>query len=932
MAQLQPPESRYDRQMASLARVLRAIQRASSAADALTVALDYLHQTLPFEVAWIGRYDAVRHRLITHSYHCPEAMRPLRATLNLTPGDLMEQTVIQQRPVMVADLQNEPRAGEWGALAQQLALQSAVVYPLKRQETCFGLLVMASSRWGLTLSTAEQSYLAIVTGAVAEALHQFEAERQRQQTKRLDQPLLAVLGRLGELEDLDGQIHEVVRETQRFLAPTRTRVFWLEPKGNYFWQRQAHPTTAIQRGQLALKLPISEMRSLYQALCHEPLVAVGESQGALHTVVPSRLMQQLHADAIMVAPITLGSEVVGFLSVEENCPRLWQEPDKQFLVAMAHLLSLALPVATYQETQRHSHIEQALATGVIQGIHNERDWRHALQTCFTNLQQHLGIQQFVVLLFNPERRAYDLCFHGQARTPGAESLWPELDDVDWQMLERRTLPVVIDHLPQDLKLMAWRPHLLELGAKAVMACNVAPGHAPEGVVVVSDQTPRQWTVADQTLMMAVGRQIGVILHQWQLQRQMDQQQDTYAALEWGLQTLHQSVDSDRLEQTTLGYMLQWLQGSLALLVAWQPGDVQAQVSQVVKAANSLWVRPQTPIPTDDALIHWADQVDDLLTLPASEIPAATQTWLSAPAGSRLLVKALRTAPHHAITAILVVVSSTPLPWSKHQLTIVNLLGNQLAWSRRHLSLLAMFTQQRQDLEHLNWYKHHYLEEFHRQLAKLLSDLTVAADQASDKLPVAMSIGFRQLQHRLAEATEVIDQERWQLRHRPKATPLISLLSRLVERMTPMLESRQLWSQVHNESDRGTMIIGDAAKIDMVLYDLLLAACQRSPVGGRVDLWCRIINLDWIEISITDNGDCDPALLAELKAGSSVDVMAPSRLDQPPGLHLAICKSLLDQLGGEVAFSRMEDGRTHSRVLLPLAHPGLPAPHGGVAPT
>ncbi|QQE65451.1 hypothetical protein GFS31_21390 [Leptolyngbya sp. BL0902] len=918
--------------MASLARVLRAIRIAANAAEALTVALDYLHQTLPFDLAWMGRYDAMRHRLIAHGYHCPETMRPLRSTLNLTPGDLMEQAVIHQRPVMVADLQHEPRAGEWGSLAEQLALQSAVVYPIKRQETCFGLLVMASSRWGLTLSTAEQSSLAIVTGAVAEALHQFEAEQQRQQTKRLDQPLLAVLGRLGALEDLDSQIHEVVRETQRCLAPTRTRVFWLEPKGSYFWQRQAHPATAIQRGHLAPKLPIAEMRSLYQALCHEPLVTVGESQGALQAVIPHRLMQQLHADAIMVAPITLGSEVVGFLSVEENRPRLWQEPDKQILVAMAHLLSLALPVATYQETQRHSQIEQALATGVIQGIYNERDWRHALQTCFNNLQDHLGIQQFVVLLFNPERRAYDLCFHGQAhRTPGTDTLWPELDDVDWQMLERRTLPVVIDHLAQDLKLMAWRPHLLALGAKAVMACNVAPGHAPDGVVVVSDQGPRQWTVADQNLMMAVGRQIGVILHQWQLQRQMEQQQDTYAALEWGLQALHQSVDIDRLEQTTLEYVLQWLQGSLALLVTWQPGDSQAQVSQVVKAEKFPWVQPRSPIATDDALIHWACQVDDLLTLPASEIPAATQTWLSAPASSRLLVKALRTAPNHAITAMVVVVSRAVVPWSKHQLTIVNLLGHQLAWSRRHLLLVALFTQQRQDLEHLNWYKHHYLTEFHRQIAKLLSDLTTAATQASGQIPAAMTIGFRQIQHRLGEATEVIEQERWQLRYRPKATPLVSLLSRLVERMTPLLESRQLWSQVHNESDRGTLIAGDAAKIDMVLYDIFMAACQRCPVGGRVDLWCRVINLDWIEISITDDGDCDPALLAELKAGSTADVIAPSPLDQPPGLHLAICKSLLDQLGGEVAFSRMEDGRTHSRLLLPLTRPGVPSPHPASPP-
>lgn len=58
-------------------------------------------------------------------------------------------------PIMVANLQTEPRAGEWGTIAQSFALQSAVVYPIKRQETCFGLLVMASQTWGMTLSTGD---------------------------------------------------------------------------------------------------------------------------------------------------------------------------------------------------------------------------------------------------------------------------------------------------------------------------------------------------------------------------------------------------------------------------------------------------------------------------------------------------------------------------------------------------------------------------------------------------------------------------------------------------------------------------------------------------------------------------------------------------------------------------------------------------------
>ncbi|NJL47634.1 MAG: GAF domain-containing protein [Leptolyngbyaceae cyanobacterium SM2_5_2] len=923
MAQSQPADPPYDQQMVSLSRVLKAVRAAPAAADAITLALTHFYQELDFDVAWVGLYDRERHRLITHGYHSPPQMRPMRTAINLTPGDLMEQAVIQQRPLIVADLQNEVRAGEWGVIAKQFALQSAILYPIKRQEICFGLLVLASPRWGLTSSLAERSYLAIVMGALAEVLYHFDAEQQRQQAKRLEQPLLALLGRLGLLPDVDSQLKEVVRETQRFIGPTRTRVFWFEPKGNYFWQRQPSPSSLsfAQPEEHVLQLPVDEVRGLYQALCNQQLVVLGESRGALNTIVSDRLMQQLQAQSLMVAPLTAGTDLIGFLSVEGSLPRLWQEPEKQFLMGMARLLSLALPTATRQEDLRHTQIEQYLTAGVIQGIHSDRDWRHALQTCFTNLGDRLGIQQFFVLLFNADRNGYDLCFHGQAsRGATPLPLWPGLDDVDWQLLERSPAPVAIDNLPQDLKLMAWRPHLLELGAQAVMVSNVSPGHQPEGIVVVSDRINRQWTAAEQALFLAVGRQIGVILHQWQLQRQIEQQQDTYEAINWGLQALHQGLRASQLEQTTLEHILPLLQGSLALLVTWTPGAAQAQISQVVCQDTSVWVKEDHAITlATDALVQEALQSSEPLTIPTDQLPSGTKAWLAPPLNSRLLVTALRTAPSHLVTGVMVLVASTQPPWTSHQLTLFRLLTNQLAWSRRHLHLANLLTQQRQDLEHLNWYKHHWLEKTHWDFNKLAQEFDLVQARGESLSPVQSRYFLSRLKNLVEDTQVVLDQERWQLQRQTQTMPLISLLNRLIERITPVLESRQLWSKVHNDSN--VVVSGDMAKLELILYDVLLAACQRSPIGGRIDIWCRVLNLDWLELSITDNGHCPPALLEELKVGGPADILAPSKLDEAPGLHLAICQTLLEQLGGEITFSVLEDGRTHSRLLLPLAAKG-----------
>jgi signal transduction histidine kinase len=201
------------------------------------------------------------------------------------------------------------------------------------------------------------------------------------------------------------------------------------------------------------------------------------------------------------------------------------------------------------------------------------------------------------------------------------------------------------------------------------------------------------------------------------------------------------------------------------------------------------------------------------------------------------------------------------------------------------------------------------------LGKLAQDL--AHLQAKDTaIAGELQLLHGQIAAVMENAEVVLVGERWQLHCEHQTMPLISLLNRLIDRVNPILEARQLWSKVHNESN--VVLGGDMLKLELILYEIMAAACNRSPVGGRIDLWCRVLNLDWVELSVTDDGQCLPRLLDELSQNQPLDVLAPSVLDGPPGLHLAICKLLIDQLGGEISFSTLDDGRTHSRVLLPLA--------------
>jgi GAF domain-containing protein len=937
-AQSTQPEISPD-QLVYLSRFLKALRSCQTPSEAMTLALDHIHQTLNFDIAWLGLYDRLHHRLLTRGCHSPKHLRSIRTIIPLTPGDVLEQVVIQQRPLIIADLQNEIRAGEWGAIAKLLSLQSAIVFPIKRQDVCFGLTVLASSHWGVTPSLGERAHLSIVLGELAELLHHAEADQQRQQEKRFERPFMALLSKLGNGHGFETELLEVVRETQRFIAPHRTRIFWFEPQGNYFWQRlpavtprpRAPGTDRPGDSSPERHIPVDDIRGLYQVLCKEQLVVVGESRGALKAVVSERLLQHLPCQALMVAPIVSAGELLGFMAVEGNSPRIWKDPEKQFFMAAARLLGLAAPVANAQAALHQVQLDQHLTTGVIQGIYGDVDWHLTLADCAQALQERLSIQQFLVLLFNPSHNGYDLCFQHQVGRPRSLPLrWPGLDDVDWQMLERSQTAIAIDNIHQNLKLTAWRPQLMELGVQSVLASNVCPGKVPEGIVIITDQISRHWTLQEQHLFEALSQQIGVILHQWQLQRQLDQQQHMYDSMQWGLHALHRRFHSDQLEQTTVQHILQLLQASTVLLISWEPGAATATVTRLASQDNAVWVNEAYPIPVGtDAMLNWAMQTDGILPLTVNELPPETADWFSAPTPSRILLAALRTAPEHVVTGTIVVVASAHHAWAEHHLSILKLLTNQLAWSRRHLRLVSILYQQRQDLEHLNWYKHHCLEDCYRGLQKIIKGLTTLSQEEKLLTPSLQQQLLASLQMLGQAGDTVLGQEAWRLQNHYQTMPLITLINHLMERLDPLLQSRQLWSKVHNQSS--LMLGGDMAKLEMIIYDVMAAACDRSPLGGRIDIWCRSVNPDWFELSITDDGQIASDLLEELNQDQPPDLLAPSLLDVPPGLHLAIGQSLMRQLGGNMTIAVLDDGRTHSRLLLPRATP-TDAPSSSSPPT
>ena len=224
----------------------------------------------------------------------------------------------------------------------------------------------------------------------------------------------------------------------------------------------------------------------------------------------------------------------------------------------------------------------------------------------------------------------------------------------------------------------------------------------------------RWSQAERELVQALSNQIGLILHQWKLQRQTDQQAHLHESVQWGMRSLQRLSKIEALEQSATRHISQILHVPLVAIVTWENGEAFAQASSVLAQSNRFQVDADRQISVEtDALLNWAASTEGLLTLKLDDLPTEHQ-WISGPEGAQLLVMALRTAPEHGPNAVVVLADSAGRQWSDEQTSLLAVVVNQLAWCRRHLKLTQMMLTHQQQLTQLNWYKQQQIEDLNQE--------------------------------------------------------------------------------------------------------------------------------------------------------------------------------------------------------------------------
>jgi GAF domain-containing protein len=937
--------SAAEQQIFSLGQILQILREEDNAEVLIEKTISYLKEQFDYSLIWIALYDRLNHILFGKGGATPDSENSyLQQRVVLSPGDLLEQVVIQQRPMGVADLRMEKRAEAWQEIATKFDIQGTIMLPIRHKDRCLGVLMLGSKRWGYLIASEARSLLMIVIGELAAALFRLEKDLQHKQTKHPDEVLLRLLEKIRTLATLEQRLEASVSATHQFIVPTRTNVYWFDPQERHFWRRIS--TQFFNLGKISSQnkaqnaITVEDLSDFYYALSANQLVWIGEGRSSLKSYSTKKLLKKFDVRSLLVAPIIWQKDLLGFLAVEGKEPRIWTEADKNFVKGAAGLICLVSLTENMETTIQQIQEDAQLKSQIAEGIYNDENIEQLLHDCAAKVLKRLATTRFLLLLCDQEVYEYSFFYQSQPRERKPLNFTLDgLKEVDAKLLERSTQAVGVENLEEDLRFFNWRSDLLKAGLRSILVSNCASQNNSNAILIIGSENNRSWTTTEKELVQAVAQQLGVVIRQWQLYQQTQHQQKIWHTFGQSLRILEPINDSKteaekQPETVVLEQIATILNCPLALLLSWNPGDEFAQINNLVIANNNFTVDADTTVPLQsDLIVGSALTHEGLVSVNASDLPESTREWLCGSGIGEILLMALRTRHEYEPTGIVLMADYPQRQWSPETLDAVETLVNQLAWSRRQQQVTQLLHSNNEELQQLNWYKHRRFENIRQSTVALLSQMHDLGIPDNQLTLTRYEQLLRQLDNTVASTTALLKLEQWKFVFKTETIAIASLIKGSLKGVNKLLKHHQLWVGVHGlgqklEGEESYMndslisnsqiiISGDIEKIELILSELLIAACHRSQDGGRIDIWCRRSQERILEVSITDNGTIDPQLLEELQQDTSPDILAPSKLKQPPIKHLLICKKLMQQQMGQLDFYQLPDGRVVSRLLLPI---------------
>jgi GAF domain-containing protein len=937
----------YEKRLGAFYKYLQDLQKQTALDGLGKVSRNFLKEWFHFDLIWIA-YREGPSTLVGIDGIVPNQNRDqsfLRRSQAVLPGDLFDQVLVTAQLQQIPSLKQEQRVGPWQAIAQQQGIQGALILPIRYQQRSLGILLVGSTLWGGHPRSEELTELKMVTRLLGAVLSTLLQQSVQQITSSPALPFAEAVNRVLSASTFEDCLKLVFEHVHAAIQTARTCMYWFDVEGQACKLQDLYTGSSAKRAGPkivpSVEIPLPDIAGFYQATLAQQTVVVGDVQNLVGiTNAPARLMHLTRSQAWLSAPIFEAGKLIGVLAAESNTPHLWQEQDKETIQLMAKLLGLnskSNPKSTPLNAADPVTLN-SLFTSLREVEAETSQWYRTLLNCLEVIGFQFAVRWAAVLSYDTHETGLQCRtqFVQRKKQPLPEFL-PEVSPVDAKLLKRANEPIRIQSAEQDLRLLSWRQPLMERDVQSYLLVKLYDTSVSGAYLLLGADLQRTWTEEEANTAQSVAQSLSQALQrreQWQ-QRCLEEQLRT--DLYQGIQVIQQAQEISALLSTATQAIQQFLDVECLIILGWKPDSPAASIIGLLNHSG-VQVNASATIPWQtDGFIqgllaqstarreeHQSAMVVARGNL--QDLAAYNSGWLAGTGPATLLAMPLQTYPEEYSLGIVLAIESRRLQWSNLHREGFQLLTQTLASQYRTHYLVQQLSRKQETLECLNWYKQRHLEYLFRLWTEQMSKFQSVLSAAQPEAPGGSMRGRGRhpagdLYQAFSDLENILKHEMWELQLEPEPIPVATLLRRSLERIEEVVRTRQLWTQVHNLTPSLSLQI-PKQKMELMLIELLLAACYRSKVGDRIDIWCRVLQENWVEISVTDHGLLNPQLVNAIQTHSTQAPLSEGEviLDSLLGRHFKVCQALVERFGGKMELAQLEDGRSLSRIVLPLSPP------------
>ncbi|MGH1396396.1 MAG: GAF domain-containing sensor histidine kinase [Trichormus sp.] len=407
---------------------------------------------------------------------------------------------------------------------------------------------------------------------------------QLQEQLEQQKTLAGVIRRIRESLDLDKILKITVQEVRQLLNADRVAIFQFDPQQDWAGEFISEDVAPDWISAISAKVYDHCFGEKFAAHYQQGKVqAVADIYAAGLSDCHIEILGKFQVRANLIVPLLRNRDLWGLICIHQcREPRQWTESEIEFIRQIADHLTIAIQQAQHLqevELQAAKLAQAALRDQVIYQIVDQIRTPLDIETIFQStthqIRQLLQADRVAIFRFNPD-------WSGNFVAESFAEGWTPLVDVQ---------PVINDTYLQENQggryahnqtftandiyqtgLSECHVVLLEqFQAKAFATAPILQGDQLWGVIAAyQNSAPREWQAYEVESLIKIGTQIGVALRHHELLAQAQYQAEQQKTLTGVITRIRQSLDLDKIFQTTVTEVRQMLQADRVAVFQFDP--------------------------------------------------------------------------------------------------------------------------------------------------------------------------------------------------------------------------------------------------------------------------------------------------------------------------------------------------------------------------